>query len=174
MINCETTKGLFCIGHGRCNTVYFVNNLLHNLLHCHFPPIAVKIINENPQQSVAGALGIAFSSAIAVSVIAIVLSLLGCLLLIFSVVILIGALRSRRLITKGKKKAYAAWQIVSAVFIFVITLFTVAMGATTYIQFLPSLISACVGFALFVVTAILKFQEKSKQQQSVVAPQQQQ
>lgn len=70
-----------------------------------FPPIAVKIINENPQQSVAGALGIAFSSAIAVSVIAIVLSLLGCLLLIFSVVILIGALRSRRLIAKSKKKA---------------------------------------------------------------------
>ena len=67
-------------------------------------------------------MGIAFSSAIAVSVIAIVLSLLGCLLLIFSVVILIGALRSRRLIAKGKKKAYAAWQIVSAVFIFVITL----------------------------------------------------
>lgn len=69
-----------------------------------FPPIAVKIINENPQQSVAGALGIAFSSAIAVSVIAIVLSLLGCLLLIFSVVILIGALRSRRLIAKGKRR----------------------------------------------------------------------
>ena len=151
------------------STIYFI---IYSIAI--FPPIAVKIINENPQQSVAGALGIAFSSAIAVSVIAIVLSLLGCLLLIFSVVVLIGALRSRRLITKGKKKAYAAWQIVSAVFIFVITLFTVAMGATTYIQFLPSLISACVGFVLFVVTAILKFQEKSKQQQSVVAPQQQQ